>query len=203
MIYLLLFVIEFFLLWRLSRRLNAKLIKSLPTGIYALFFLPGTFIHELSHLLMAKALFVRVGKFTLIPKKMESEVVLGSVAIEKKDVFRRVLIGTAPIIFGLALMFLIIYFSVSNDVYKDWKVALLISYFVFVIGNTMFSSKKDLEGSLVVLVVIVAIAIGFYILGGRIYIESDFEIIKILNAYLVAPIAIDVVLLSALSLSRR
>lgn len=203
MIYPLLFIIELSILWFLSRKINSRLLRILPTFVFVLFFFIGTLVHELSHFLMAKMLFVRVGGFTLIPQKGEREIVLGSVAIEKKDIFRRTLIGIAPIIVGIAVLFFVIYLSVSNDVYQDWRVALLTAYFVFVIGNTMFSSRRDLEGAWIVGVVLAAIIIGLYTLGVRINIKSDFETLKLLNTYLLVPIGIDVVILSALSLKRR
>ena len=40
----------------------------LTEAIFALIFLPGVFLHELSHFLMAKVLGVQTGKFSLIPQ---------------------------------------------------------------------------------------------------------------------------------------
>ena len=198
MIYFLLFLLQLLLLWRLSRIINSQFLASLPFLLYALLFLPGTFIHELSHFLMAKLMFVPVGKFTLMPKRYEKEVVLGSVSIAKVDIIRRLIIGAAPVIFGLLIIISTISFSISSEILKDWKAGFLISYLVFVVGNTMFSSKKDLEGAWKVGLTTIIIFTFFYIFGVRFFINSQsiffvrlVEILKLANIYLLGPILID------------
>ena len=198
MIYFAIFLVELFVLWRLSRVINSRFYNSLPFGLYAVLFLPGTFIHELSHFLMAKLLFVPVGKFTIRPQKYEKEVVLGSVSIAGVDIMRRLVIGAAPVIFGLFLVMATIYLVIANNLIRDTRIAILVSYVVFIVGNTMFSSKKDMEGAWKVAISSSVIFFIFYLLGIRFYLnfESAFfariiEVVKLMNLYLLAPIAID------------
>src|SRR5512135_1932794 len=42
----------------------------LTMGIFSLLFLPGVFLHELSHFVMAKILQVRTGKFSILPQTL-------------------------------------------------------------------------------------------------------------------------------------
>src|SRR3989338_5660551 len=77
MIFLSIFIIEFILLFFLSK----KLINSLSLLIYkvtksqkavvnilAIIFLPGTIFHELAHLLTAGVMLVPVGEISVIPE---------------------------------------------------------------------------------------------------------------------------------------
>lgn len=79
----------------LTRRAN------LSMALFSLLFFPGVFIHELSHLLMAKILIVPTGKFSFIPQSMPNgRLRLGYVEISKTDILRDSIIGTAPLIAG-------------------------------------------------------------------------------------------------------
>jgi len=159
---------------------------------------------------MAKLLLVRVGRFSIRPKKHEQEVVLGSVAIEKVDIVRRLMIGAAPVFFGIIILFLAIYISVSNTFYKDWKITFFVSYLVFSIGNTMFSSKKDIEGAWKVALATVLIFLVFNVFGVRFYFENDsvlmvkiVEVVKLANLYFLVPIFIDLVIVACYSLKNE
>ena len=79
----------------LTRRENITIL------LFSLLFLPGVFIHEFSHFLMAKILFVPTGKFSVIPQSMPNgKLRLGYVEVSSADVFRDSLIGMAPLIAG-------------------------------------------------------------------------------------------------------
>ncbi len=156
MIYLAAFLIELFLLFFLSK----KLIKSLYLILFkisknhkvvvntlAIIFLPGTIMHELAHLLTAGILLVPVGDMVVVPQIDGDEVKLGSVQIGKVDPFRLTIIGVAPVILGSLSILGLLYFA---QIYLDftwWKVFLGL-YLIFEISNTMFSSKKDIEGTI-------------------------------------------------------
>jgi hypothetical protein len=115
MYYILLILVELLLLYFVSKkvmqeagRLFFRLTKSKKwsTYLFAIFFLPGTFIHEASHFLAALILFVPVGQFELIPEFIEEDrLKLGSVPVAKSDFLRRFLIAIAPIIAGLTILF--------------------------------------------------------------------------------------------------
>ena len=61
----------------------------LTMGIFSMMFLPGVFLHELSHYLMAKILSVRTGKFSIFPQSLpDGRLQLGYVETAKSDVLR-------------------------------------------------------------------------------------------------------------------
>lgn len=69
--------------------------------IFSLIFLPGVFLHELSHFGMARLVGVRTGRFSLLPKPLENgRLQLGYVETASTDLFRDALIGSAPLISG-------------------------------------------------------------------------------------------------------
>jgi len=84
------------------------LITHSPTAtivIFSLLFLPGVFLHELSHYLMAKVLRVPTGRFTIIPRVVgDGTLVMGSVEVAQVDFIRNTLIGAAPLLTGGALV---------------------------------------------------------------------------------------------------
>lgn len=75
--------------------------ETLSIVIYSILFLPGVFLHEASHYLMAKLLGVRTGKFSVIPQIIDKgRLRMGYVETIQTDVFRDSLIGLAPLIAG-------------------------------------------------------------------------------------------------------
>ena len=76
--------------------------------VFWVLFLPGTFLHELSHWLTAKLLGVKTGRFSLWPKlSRQGQLQMGAVQVEVSDPFRHSLIGLAPLIFGSVAILLI------------------------------------------------------------------------------------------------
>lgn len=80
---------------------------SFSVALISLLLYPGVVVHELSHLVAAIVLFVPVKSMTLIPKVLEGKIQGGSVVIQKVDVFRRTLVGVAPLFGGLVILWLI------------------------------------------------------------------------------------------------
>jgi hypothetical protein len=73
----------------------------LTIGLFSVLFLPGVFLHELSHFVMAKILRVRTGKTSLIPKSLPNgRLQLGYVETAQTDIIRDSLIGIAPLLTG-------------------------------------------------------------------------------------------------------
>ncbi|MCW5882110.1 MAG: hypothetical protein KIS91_14360 [Anaerolineae bacterium] len=73
---------------------------------------PGIFLHEFSHWITARLLFVPTGKFSLGPSRSvtrgkQVQVTMGYVMIGQTDPIRASLIGVAPFIFGTAAIVLI------------------------------------------------------------------------------------------------
>lgn len=144
-----------------------KTTKNQTITIYFLsfLFLPGVIIHEFSHLLSASLLFVPVGEIEFIPKVSENGVKLGSVKIGKTDFLRRAVIGFAPIVAGIGIMTGFLYYftpAILNFPKISFLEMALIFYVVFQLGNTMFSSRKDVEGALELLILIGLIGITLY-----------------------------------------
>lgn len=184
--------------------------KTFTIQLLALIFLPGVIVHELAHLITAGVLFVPTGNIEFLPKlKDNGELKLGSVEIAKTDPVRRAVIGFAPIFFGLAIIVTtFFYLGSDSSIFKDfWKVAIII-YIFFQIGNTMFSSRKDLEGTLELLLTLGVIVGLSYMVGLRVdfsFIQNiEFfnleEFFKKLNLFLLAPILIDIVAIIILKL---
>ncbi len=99
-------VVLVFLQRSLHREIQATfLILTRRTGmteaIFALIFIPGVFLHELSHFIMAKLLGVPTGKFSLIPQAQPNgKLRLGYVETASGGFFRDALIGAAPLVTG-------------------------------------------------------------------------------------------------------
>lgn len=158
-------IVLFFLSHAMTRSLSTFLFRilrnsTLTVGILALLFLPGVIIHELSHAVAARLLFVHVSGMEFIPQAKGDRVKLGSVSITQTDMIRRLLIGIAPLISGIVLIFLSFWFYLSHTfpVSPVAKV-LILFYLLFEIGNTMYSSQKDLEGARLLLVIIGCISV--------------------------------------------
>lgn len=69
--------------------------------LFSLVFLPGVFLHEISHYLTAKLLRVRTGRFSVFPReKGDGKLQLGFVEIAGTDPIRESVIGAAPLLAG-------------------------------------------------------------------------------------------------------
>lgn len=103
-------VVLFLLQRTLHREIQAILLiltrsPNITVGIFSLLFLPGVFLHEFSHLLMAKILGVRTGKFSLIPQILpDGRLQMGYVEAATTDYFRDSIVGLAPLISGMAFI---------------------------------------------------------------------------------------------------
>ena len=76
-------------------------------ALFSLMLLPGVFLHELSHFLMAKFLRVPTGRFSLLPKPLPKGMVqMGFVEIGRTDIVRDSLIGAAPLFTGSLFLYI-------------------------------------------------------------------------------------------------
>jgi hypothetical protein len=132
-------------------------------AIFALIFMPGVFLHELSHFVMAKILQVRTGRFSLIPRPMpDGRLQMGYVETERADFVRDSLVGAAPILFGSLFAAWVavdrLQLTVMWDVFRNgyWDLFLLgLSvlpklpdfwvwfYLLFAVSSTMMPSDSD------------------------------------------------------------
>lgn len=124
----------------------------------ALLFLPGVVIHEFAHYLMAKLLVVPVGQMEFMPHIHDNRLKLGSVSIAQTDPLRRFLIGVAPVLGGVGILYGISLLSFSPMLAKFFLLKkVLLVFVIFEVGNTMFSSRRDIEGSIFFIVIILGI----------------------------------------------
>lgn len=149
---------------------------------------------------MAKILFVKVVGFSLWPRIVGHEIHLGHVEIVKTDFVRRFLVGIAPILFGVLLLISSIYLLFTHNLQSDYLFIFLESLLVFEIGNTMFMSKKDMEGSWKIIVLGILLFVTLYAFGvegtGIIpWIQHYNEFIAHVILYLGIPIGLDIILL--------
>ncbi len=135
----------------------------LTMGIFQFIFLPGVFLHEASHFLMAKILRVPTGRFSILPEPLtDGRLRLGYVETAKSDVVRDSLIGAAPLIIGtIFVAYVSIYqleMRVLWDVLKNGQLSLfwmgiralpngqdfyLWFYLTFAVSSTMMPSDSD------------------------------------------------------------
>ncbi len=179
MVYVAIFLIELLILFFASQMLTRSLSQlffritksqTITIQLLSILFLPGVIVHELAHLLMASILFVPVGDIEFMPQITGGGVKLGSVSIAKTDPVRRALIGFAPVLVGVVMLLGTLFYLVNpvNLAPNSGWAFLIIAYIAFEIGNTMFSSKKDLEGTVELLVVFCFFGLLAYFLGIRV-----------------------------------
>ncbi len=157
----------------------------LTEAIFALIFLPGVFLHELSHFLMAKILGVQTGKFSIIPQAQPNgKLRLGYVETASGGFIRDALIGAAPLLTGsLFVAYVSIYhfrllplweFVWLAGVNGLWIVLAAITrtpdfwiwfYLTFTISSTMMPSESDRHAWLP-LGLLAGILLGVAILAG-------------------------------------
>lgn len=161
--YALSFICLFLGLFFLSRSLTSTLSffiyritqsHKISVQVLAFLFFPGVIIHELSHWLVASILFVPTGEIDFLPQVYGDSVKLGSVQVAKTDPIRRLFIGIAPSFLGLFVLLSVYWFLSPTFLPITWK-TILFFYSIFEIGNTMFSSRKDIEGAIIAIVFIV------------------------------------------------
>ncbi len=191
-----------------------KILGSQKRAIIPVFiiFIPGVIIHELAHFIMAEILLVKARDIEIWPKIENGNLKMGSVQVNKSDIFRQMLIGIAPIIFGVAILSGGIYsFLHLIDYSKLFTTPIgiltiiFLTYLVFTISNTMFSSKKDLEGllefSAIIAFIVLVITLFTYFLNinllsgveGIILSTPVINVVTLLCWLLAAPVAINMI----------
>jgi hypothetical protein len=136
---------------------------NITMGIFSIIFLPGVFLHESSHFIMAKILRVPTGRFSLLPRSLPNgRLQLGYVETARSDVVRDSLIGAAPLIAGTLF---IAYVAIEHfemrvlwDVLRNGQLNLFWMglralpnvddfyfwfYLVFAVSSTMMPSESD------------------------------------------------------------
>jgi hypothetical protein len=151
--------------------------------LYFVVVLPGVIVHEVSHLLMALLLRVKVRRFSLGPRRQgkTGRVSLGSIQVGNVDPVRGSLIGVAPLLGGAAVILLI-----GNRVLGVNELAQALSgrgiegilaglsqavhvadfwlwlYLIFAVSNAMLPSYSDMQAMrpvLLFLAIVVAVVL--------------------------------------------
>ncbi len=160
---------------------------NLTMGIFSFIFLPGVFLHELSHFLMAKILRVPTGRFSIFPQPLpDGRLQLGYVETAKADIVRDSLIGAAPLILGTIFVAYVSVYQLDMRILWDtlrngqfnlfWmgvnalprvKDFALWFYLTFAVSSTMMPSESDRHAWLeLVISVGVLFAIALLVGGG-------------------------------------
>jgi hypothetical protein len=131
----------------LHREIQAVLLiitrnPQLTVGLFSVLFFPGVVLHELSHFLVARALFVPTGGFSLVPQTMkDGRLQLGYVETEQSDAARDSLIGGAPLFAGgLFIAYAAIY---HLQLLPLWDVLRNGQFDLFWLGITLLPQVKD------------------------------------------------------------
>ncbi len=175
-------------------------------------FLPGTFLHEVSHFLVSLLLLVPVYKLKLIPNynKYEGEICLGGTLIAKVGPLRRSLIGLAPFVFGILSLFLIFYVFWPRLIINVWWKSILVAILIFEIANCMFVSKKDLKDLWIILLFVIIVILILELLGVEVFVlVSEFinkqlvkQILRQMFLVLLIPSLINILVLLVLQYIR-
>lgn len=162
--------------------------------IVSLIFLPGTIIHEAAHFITALLLILPVKSLTIFPKWENNEIKLGEVLYIKKDFLRAILVGIAPVFFGIGILFSLFYFHIypANNIWLN----ILYSYLVFSVSANMFSSSQDLKDLALIIPVILPLIVIFYVLDIKINIGNLDVIMSKINFYIFFVLVINTVLFS-------
>ncbi|RUA17045.1 MAG: hypothetical protein DSY55_02865 [Clostridia bacterium] len=191
-----LFWTAFFLIaiWWLSRQLAFFFMSALylltrseqfSVATYAIFFLPGTVVHEFAHWFVANLLGVKTAGFNVLPKVgKKGSIQLGSVSIRGGNLITHTLIGMAPMLLGGVLTVWLSYVLVNVSAMHDavqaqslrsiavylWQVfqhqdAFVLLYLLFTISGSMFLSASDRAPILQMFLYLALVLTPLYFLG--------------------------------------
>jgi len=162
-------------------------------AIFSLLLLPGVFVHELSHLMVALILRVPINKFSIIPRTLKNgQLRLGYVETKQTDLLRDSLIGLAPFIAGLMMVAYIGFDHLGLENLKDsaafFDINLLLSrlgnfgsqkdfgiwlYLAFCISSTMIPSASDRQSWKVLIFIFGIIIIIFLLFGTGDFLQNN------------------------------
>lgn len=125
--------------------------------LFSLLVLPGTLCHELCHWLVGKLLNGRPVHFTVIPKRAEQGLVLGSVALSNLRWYNAFFIGLAPLLL-LGAAYGLFAWSLGGGPGLGWREAGA----VFVLANLLFGAMPSWQD----LRIAARSPIGWLLLGG-------------------------------------
>ena len=170
--------------------------RTIALWTIALFLLPGTIVHELSHFFTALLLRVPTGRLSIFPSigpapspdagRDEGEIRAGHLEIARTGPIRHTIIGVAPMFVGLLFIYTIGHFffqsllSINN--YQLTIINIIGIYLLFVVSTTMFSSKADMRSFIFVAPVIILLVTAVYLAGVRVTFTQNLQELMIVGA---------------------
>lgn len=193
-------------------------------AIYFLALLPGIFVHEASHWVVALVLGLEPGRFTVWPKVRGNTIGLGSVTAKSGGMVLDSLVGMAPLVAGTLLVSLcahlwlggtVLQTALQSGSVETWLSVVqtafrrpdapLWAYLIFTIANGMMPSAPDRE-PLKPLVVYAALAALLYVVLGlplnpfHSLLNAAVSPLMALNSALAITVVLDVIVVAALAL---
>ena len=189
-----------------------------------LLLMPGVFIHESSHWLVAKLLGLRTSRFRVWPKRQKHGLGLGSVNVQVGGTWRDSAVGMAPLVVGSALLALVGAAVFESDLLLSQLEqgrllavvggffdalarpdGLVWAYALFVIGNSMMPSRSDRQPLRTLLLYLAFAALIYIVVGLPIdpltaLLGWLIPMIQVLVGALIFVILLDVAVVSALFL---
>jgi len=143
MVWFLILVFELILIFYSGRQLQQKVFTRFGIWVFAFLYMPATYIHEMSHFLVAQLLGVPSELGSFIPKRNGEQIILGSVTLGKTSYIKRFIVGIAPFVVGAFLSLLLVY-AYQKNYFLDWYVLLFVAL-LFQTVNSMYLSHQDLK----------------------------------------------------------
>ena len=154
-------------------------------ALYAVFFLPGTFLHEFAHWSSARLLGVKTAGFHVLPQwGKKGTIQLGSVNVRGGHLVEHTIIGVAPMLLGGAVTMLLSYMLVDVDALSraiqaeqygnvlavalhafHHPDALILLYLLFTISGSMFLSASDRAPIQQMALYLAAVLLPLYLFG--------------------------------------
>jgi hypothetical protein len=186
-------------------------------AVYFLVLLPGIFVHEASHWVVALVLGLEPGRFTVWPKVRGTMIGLGSVTAKRGGMVLDSLVGMAPLVAGTLLVGLLariwlggalVDATLASGGVAAWVEVVrsaflrpdapIWAYLIFTIANGMMPSAPDREPVKPLLVYVSLGAILYVVLGLplnplRSALDAAVSPLMALNSALVITVLLDVV----------
>lgn len=165
----------------------------------SILFFPGTILHEMAHFIAAMMLMLKVKEVRVFPELEGDIIKLGGVFYEKKDVLRGLAVGVAPVLAGLFFFWVISYFEKNYG--SSLPVKALLTYSIFIVSTTMFSSKQDLVDIIFLIPFIIIVSMILYVFNvpvveiGEKFLFQLNSSIRIINRFLFYSLLIHVILI--------
>lgn len=160
--------------------------------LWSLIFLPGTIIHEMSHLFAAAVTGTRIGKVEIFPElprggigaqfdQPKKSIHLGYVQTQELGLFRGFLVGTAPLFIGLGLL---VWISSTLKVsgFRFQVPDLLKLYLFFTMANSLFPSWVDIKHALPLIILGAIAGISLYFSGVNMALTPDSPVLSAISS---------------------